>query len=387
MSTVESLNQQLEEARAAYYAGSPIMSDAEYDVLEAQLEGLNRQQPEGSSTPSVLATVGTDVAGRIPHAHPMRSIRNFYSVDEVVAWYQETIPDQPVSVSSKWDGVSGSLTYVNRELTKAVTRGDGDAGESVFDQVSAISSIPKLLSSPAFPTVEVRGEFVMRRSVMEELNREIVAAGGKPYVSTRNLVAGTLKLKDAAEIAKRGIEFRPWEVFADPGEVTINFRQWMSAVGLLKLIVPMGFAEPDDQLAQSADELRQLLETLIPALNEPDAEIGRDGIVIKADDVNRRGELGLGSKFANYQICFKAQNAKTESVLKDVIWQVGRQGRLTPVGIIEPVVLAGATIERVTLNNLTWIQEMGLKIGSRIVIMRSGDVIPKVVEVLDESEI
>jgi DNA ligase (NAD+) len=375
MPEMENLNQRLEEARRAYYAGDPIMSDAEYDALEAELKGLAKD-----AQPSVLTTVGTDAPGRIPHKHPMRSIENVYSIEEAVAWAK--IPVSSCSVSSKWDGVSCSLTYEQGVLVKAVTRGDGTAGESILDQVIASKAVPVHLEGTIYPLLEIRGELVMRRSALEALNQEILAAGGKPYVSTRNLVAGTVKLKDMAEVAKRQIEFRSWEVIGEPGDLTINFHQWSSGVGMLKLITQYGFAEPDDVLVTNAEQLKQEIESRIPGLSDPNQEIGRDGIVIKVDSLLVRQQLGYGSKFANFQIAFKAQNAKTETVLKDVIWQVGRQGRLTPVGIVEPVVLAGATIERVTLNNLTWINEMGLEIGSRVIIMRSGDVIPKIVEVL-----
>lgn len=382
MKLIEKLNQQLEEARKAYYAGAPIMPDQTYDALEAQLAALVKGQPEAEEKATVLTTVGTDTPGRITHANPMRSIENFYSIDEVIAWYLKVAANKTATVGSKWDGISCSLVYEDRRLRLALTRGDGDAGESILDQVLAVASIPKTLSGPPFPRLEVRGELVIRRSTMDRLNKEIVAAGGKPYVSTRNLVAGTMKLKDLAEVAKREVEFRPWEVILDSGDVTVNFRQVASAVGLLEMVGQLGFTMPDDNLVTNAVDLRTALTAKIALLDEANPEIGRDGIVIKVDDFYLRKELGIGTKFANFQICYKPQNAKTETILREVKWQVGRQGRLTPVGIVEPVVLAGATIERVTLNNLTWIQQMGLKIGSRIMLMRSGDVIPKVVEVL-----
>lgn len=377
---LQELNEKLEKARAAYYAGNPIMSDAEYDALEQELAGLAKKTGE---LPSVLTTVGTDAPGRIKHDVPMRSIQNYYSVDEVIAWYGSLEPGEFATCASKWDGVSCSLTYEGGKLVKAVTRGDGEAGESILAQVEIMASIPKTI--PIEYKIEIRVELVMRQSVLNALNVEIIRAGGKPYASTRNLVAGTIKLKDLSEVAKRQIEPRPWEVICetldreDPETVLAAD----SAAARLRELVEFGFPEPDDELAVNGVALRQNLEKAIEGLKNGDQEIGRDGIVIKVNSVRRRKELGFGSKFANFQICFKPQNSQAETVLKDVIWQVGRQGRLTPVGVVEPVILAGATIERVTLNNYSWIQEMGLKIGSRVMLMRSGDVIPKVVEVLD----
>lgn len=369
------LNQKLEAARAAYYAGEPIMSDAEYDVLEAELAGLSAQQ---GAAPSVLTTVGTDAPGRLPHVHPMRSIENKYSYEEVSEWAQKV--GYPLTLSAKFDGVSCSLTYAEGKLVKAVTRGDGDAGESILPQVKASPLIPTVLSEPL--SLEVRGELVVSRSTMLELNAEIELAGGKPFVSTRNLVAGTVKLKDLSEVEKRRVEFLPWEVlYAEPVELLYSHNA--TACGRILALADLGFDAPEITFVQDALELRSALQKWQTLLANPEPEIGMDGVVIKVDSIARRRELGYGSKFANFQVAWKAQNAKTETTLKEVVWQVGRQGRLTPVGIVEPVVLAGATIERVTLNNLTWIREMGLKIGSRVMLMRSGDVIPKIVEVLD----
>jgi DNA ligase (NAD+) len=374
MSTIQSLNQQLEAARRAYYAGHPVMSDAAYDVLEQQLAGLHTSQPS-SSQPSVLFVVGSEGSGRIPHKYPMRSIENTYTEDELLAFFREHAG--PFTLSSKWDGVSCSLDYKDGELVQALTRGDGDAGEDILPQVRACIAIPQSL--PGWEDVipaelNVRGELLISQSTLVRLNLEQVARGGKPYSSTRNLVAGAMKLKDLDEVTARNVEFAPWEVVGDglPD----------SALERIHLLATW-FRRPDDRLIKHESELLNDLRISIANLTRDKQEYGRDGFVLKVDNVQSREKLGLGSKYANFQVAFKPQNAKTESVLREVIWQVGRQGRLTPVGRIDPVVLAGATIERVTLNNATWILEMGLKIGSRIVIMRSGDVIPKLVEVLD----
>jgi DNA ligase (NAD+) len=134
----------------------------------------------------------------------------------------------------------------------------------------------------------------------------------------------------------------------------------------------------------TTQELLTNLRIRLAELKREKAEIGRDGFVLKVDSIRTRERMGVGSKFARFQVCFKPQNAKSESVLREVQWQVGRQGRLTPVGVIDPVVLAGAEITRVTLNNETWIKDMGLEIGSRVAVVRSGDVIPQITEVLQD---
>lgn len=392
MSQIDSLNQQLEDARRAYYAGEPIMSDAEYDALEQELAGLAAasyaanypKDPVDEFLPSVLTTVGTDAPGRIKHRSPMRSIENKYTYEELVKWVDDIQADNGldhwpvVTLGSKWDGISASITYERGQIVQALTRGDGEAGESILPQILASPRIPNKLHD-AF-SIEIRGELVIQRSTMERLNVELAAAGKKPYVSTRNLVAGTMKLQDLAEVTRREVRFIPWEVRQTS---VIGYLDHLAARLQLQELADLGFGLPDDVTINNADELIAALNRMVPTLSDVNAEVGRDGLVLKINSWPLREKLGVGSKFANYQTCFKAQNAKTETILKEVVWQVGRQGRLTPVGIVEPVVLAGATIERVTLNNLSWIRDMGLKLGSRVMLMRSGDVIPKIVEVLD----
>jgi DNA ligase (NAD+) len=284
MTQIQSLNARLEEARKSYYAGEPIMSDAEYDVLEQQLAGLNRTTPDGSEPPSVLTTVGTDAPGRIPHRHPMRSIKNLYSFEDVYAW-AESLGWPVLTLSGKYDGISCSLTYENGDLVKAVTRGDGDAGESILDQVRASRHIPSKLPEPR--TVEVRGELVILHSHMEALNVEILAKGGKPYVSTRNLVAGTMKMKDLEEVAKREVRCLPWEVLAD-GETD-------SARNRIFDLSPM-FDVPPIYVCENREELMEMLPNSVQFfLNAENQNVALDGVVIKVDSCAKRSELGYGS--------------------------------------------------------------------------------------------
>jgi DNA ligase (NAD+) len=371
MHTLQQLNSKLDEARKAYYAGTPIMSDAEYDVLEQQLAGMAKTL---GVTTSVLSTVGTDVEGRIPHLRPMRSMANVYSIEELIAW-ATNLGWPELTVGKKRDGISGSLIYDNGVLIQALTRGDGDAGESILPQVKATRSIPQGIEAPGI--VEVRGELVIRQSTMERINVDLVAAGGKPYVSTRNLVAGTMKLKDLDEVTRREVQFIPWEVtgtqlLPDSANALLDFASRME----------WGFQRCPVRIAKTPATLRQAITDGLEDI-KADTEIASDGLVIKVNSRKLREQLGVGTKFANYQVAFKAQNARAESILRSVEWQVGRLGKLTPVATIDPVMLAGAQVTHATLNNFTWIQEMGLKIGSRVMVVRSGDVIPQIAEVLE----
>jgi len=400
---IAELNSKLEAARKAYYSGNPVMSDAEYDSLEDQLKGLVRSNPEQGHLATVLTTVGSDMPlfadvphpaeqlfmaekqqgesranGRVAHRVPMLSIENMYTVDDVCAW-AESLGWPTLSVGSKLDGVSDSLVYEDGELRQALTRGDGTSGESVLSQIRRAGGVPSFIrNSPFTVRVEIRGEVVIAQSTLKLLNEELVAAGGKPYASTRNLAAGTLKLGDLEEVKRRGLLFRPWDVLLPHGF------QPDSAVGRLKEITAFGFAPSDDRIVTNREELIAAIEEMLPTLQEPGSEIGMDGIVIKVDSHELREKLGRGSKFTNYQVCFKPQNQKAETVIREVEWQVGRQGKITPVAIVEPVTLGGVQIARATLNNFTWLSTLGVRIGSKVGLVRSGDVIPKITEVLEQ---
>jgi DNA ligase (NAD+) len=375
---IKDLNERLRDACAAYYSGdgSNIMTDAEYDMLEAVLAGLVRQYPAEAADAPVLTTIGTDTTGRIPHEHPMRSIQNMYTVEELIEW-AESLDWPLLTLEPKWDGIGCSLKFEGGDLMSALTRGDGEAGENIFAQVLATESIPKRIN-PLYP-VEIRGELVIGKSTLDHINQEIPTKGGNPYTSTRNLLAGTIKLRNLDEVARRDVQFRPWEVISKVLDDGTEFGD--SHVARLLNLKNYGFYATHGAVVRDEPTLKDAILGLAPMLTELQ-EIACDGLVLKVDSCSRRRELSVGTKFSNYQRCFKAQNARGESVLRHFTWQVGRQGHVIPVGIIDPLVLAGTTIERVTLNNARWIEDMGLKIGSRVVVVRSGDVVPQITEVL-----
>jgi DNA ligase (NAD+) len=372
---IDDLNARLQAARKAYYAGNePLMSDGDYDSLEAQIAGMAKAHKEQAAAATVLTTVGSDTSGRIVHIVPMLSLENKYSFEELLSW-AEALGWPTLSLGSKWDGVSGSLIYDRGVLVQALTRGDGAAGESILRQILACSAIPSTLPVPI--SLEIRVELLIKQSTLAALNAELEARGLKPYASTRNLVAGSLKLLDPREVAHRQIMCRPWEVlFHTPGEGAD------SSVQRLHDIVTFGFPPPDDCLIRNREELRAALEKKIEELQEPDQEIGRDGLVLKVDDPSLRERLGRGAKYTFFQVCYKMQNQRALSTIRSIEWQVGRQGKLTPVATVDPVVLGGVTIERVTLNNLDWLLALGVRIGIRVWLVRSGDVIPKATEVV-----
>lgn len=381
------LNSQLIEAADAYYKrAAPIMSDATFDAFEKQLKQLVAANPQYASMATYLQKVGSDATsnGRTPHKIRMLSIENMYTETDYVDQFDH-FGGVPVVEEPKFDGISVSLTYYNGILTKALTRGDGESGEDITAQVS-LTEVPTSLGStlgnsngspirtPAF--LEVRGELVMRNSTFAKLNAKYAASGQKTYSSTRNLTAGTMKLspvKYSAQIKEREITLRAWDVIGE------NLPA--SRLERLKLIANCGFSKPEGILVTDRNQLIPTLHTLLSSNKISD--VTADGVVMKVDDVPTCTRLGLSSKYTNYQTCFKPQSDKAETYVREIVWQIGRTGKLTPVAICDPVTLAGAVLTRVTINNVSWIKEMGLTIGAKIEMLRSGGVIPKIESVID----
>jgi DNA ligase (NAD+) len=373
---IAELNSQLEDARVAYYQhAAPIMTDAEYDAKEHELKSLIKKNPELAKSAPVVSTVGSDLTagGRVKHAIPMKSIENHYTTDDYAAWYDtQALDGNGVMVEEpKYDGISISAIFVNGKLVRALTRGDGESGEDITAAVRATGNIP--VSLPSGKTLEVRGELVMKNSTLAKINAKLAAAGLKTYASTRNLCAGTMKQKDLTNIPERDIQIRPWDVL---GKDLPDSR-----LKRLHLIAKDGFPAPLGVIVTDRATLLATLNTLLA--NNKISDVNADGVVLKIDSVKASETLGVGSNYANFQICFKPQSAKGETYLREVLWQVGRSGKVTPVGILDPVTLAGAVITRVNLNNISYIREMKLRINSRVLICRSGDVIPVIERVLD----
>jgi DNA ligase (NAD+) len=371
---VQDLNNKVLAAQKAYYNGEDAgMTDAEFDVLEQQLKALD------PTAPALQKPGHSGSTGRIKHDHPMLSIENKYTIEDILAWVKTLPPGIKIGLEPKFDGVSVSLIYIFGQLERALTRGDGESGEDITAQVKA-TKIPQTLQHPL--NIEIRGELVMKNSTLERINKQLLAEGKKVYASTRNLTAGTMKTSDLKVVASRNIEMRPWDVIGDSALPD-------SAFDRLKMLEANGFAEPlvvlvdqnrPEDVARVLSIKLEQRESILRAKHS----LETDGVVIKVDSHKVRKQLGVASKYTNYQICFKPQSAMGETYLREVIWQVGRQGKLTPVGIIEPLTLAGAVITRVNLNNITWIENMGIKVNSRVTVCRSGDVIPVIVRVSGE---
>jgi DNA ligase (NAD+) len=378
---IVALNELLTRARHAYYVeNAPIMTDREFDVQEKELKDLVAANPQFAALASVIKTVGSDLSngGRVNHAKPMRSIENFYTPDDYAGWYDvQALDGNSVMVSEqKFDGISVSLIYENGKLLRALTRGDGVSGEEITEQVKATGNIPASISIPEIQNIEIRAELVMAASTLKTLNEKLAAAGQKTYANTRNLCAGTMKQKDTSNIRERNIQIRPWDVMGDglPD----------SRIERLRMIAKAGFPAPMGVVVTDRASLLKALHAQLESNKTSD--IPADGVVLKIDSVKASNTLGVSSNYANYQICYKPQSSASMTYLRNVVWQIGRTGKLTPVGECDPVNLAGAEVRRAALCNITYIREKNLTLNAKIEMLRSGEVIPQIVRVVEDGD-
>ena len=285
---------------------------------------------------------------------------------------------------AKQDGISAELCFKNGVLVQAVTRGTGSEGEDMTAQVKALRSVPQfLVKAPLLDMaseIRVRGELVMRDSELDRINAEATAKGLKTYASTRNLTAGTMKQKDLSVVSSREIILMPWDMYSPTEDSNLPD----SAYDRMMLLETVGFPKYQGVRVDKASDVIPAIDKVLA--DNAKSNIRADGVVIKVDSHKLRKQLGVASKFTNWMTCFKPQSSKADTHLREVIWQIGRTGKLTPVGIVDPVVLAGATVTRVTLNNETWIETMGLRLGCTVEICRSGEVIPLITRVYPDCD-
>lgn len=407
----KALNAKLMAARYAYYVESnPIMSDQEYDALEKQLRDLVAREPKVAVMATVLTAVGSDIVGSIgtiKHREPMLSLDNAYTLADLEAWIKDHPENTTYTIEPKVDGGSLSIRYADHKLWVAVTRGDGEKGEDVTQAAMTIRDIPKTLPSHFPENLEVRGEVFMTKAQFNALNEAQFAAGKDIYKNQRNLATGSLKLKDLKEVKARGLSFQPWQVIgleptpgttspdmADPNFTEEQKLRMAGATGLehsqaLEFIHrSCGFRQPHCWRVYHKKDMAAAIGkniTLLTTLWEDALGMKCDGLVIKVEQHFLRRQLGNGTKAPKWAIAFKIQSMAGVTKLLDVVWQVGRTGALTPVGVLEPINLGGAIVQRVNLNNLSWIREKGLELGCLVEVVRSGDVIPKVLRVVPES--
>ena len=381
---IETLRRDITEHNRRYYEeAAPTISDREYDRLYKELVDLETQFPELVTPDSPTQRVGGKplrAFAQIQHRVPMLSLDNTYSEEEVVNFYKRImrlLPEEkiPVVIEPKVDGVAVSVMYENGKLTYAATRGDGSVGDEITQNIRTIKSVPHQLPGAAPKVFEVRGEAYLDKAGFEKLNKEREAAGLPLFANPRNAAAGSLKHLDPNIAAKRPLGM----IFYGTGAIEGTEVDRHSKI--FPLFKKLGL--PTHEHWSLVDSVDQILKTI----HDLD-EIRRgfpyetDGAVIKVDALAQRERLGFTAKSPRWAIAYKYAAERVETKLLDIKVQVGRTGILTPVAVLEPVLVSGSTVSRATLHNEDEIKRKDIRIGDTVMIEKAGEVIPAVVEVV-----
>ncbi|HEY7088370.1 MAG TPA: NAD-dependent DNA ligase LigA [Tepidisphaeraceae bacterium] len=390
---IEKLRAELNRHNYLYHVqAKPQISDREFDALMKQLQDLEAQHPELMTADSPSQRVGGDVQSELKsvrHAVPMMSIDNTYSEEEVRAFderVRKALPkgEQPAYVlEPKIDGASVSLRYENGRLVLAATRGRGNVGDDITVNARTIRSIPLVLHQdgakvPPPRIVEVRGEVYMDNDDFQRVNKEIEATGEETYANARNLTSGTLRRLDPKIVAKRRLRFLAHGLGqVEPQLPVDNYWEWTQLLREWGLPLPKEVwrIENIDEAVKCIHEFEK---------KRPKLPYMTDGMVMKVDSFAQRDRLGATSKAPRWVIAYKYETEQQPTVLSDCRWQVGKSGKLTPVADVEPVFISGVTVTHATLHNIDQIRRLDVRLGDTIIIERSGEVIPYVVEVVKE---
>jgi DNA ligase (NAD+) len=377
---IQELADQVISLRDAYYRGSPLVADAEYDAIEDELRGLVDANPRWAPDPNPLEQVGAPNVLHAPirHSRPMLSLEKATRPEQVEAFFGR-FPGQRVVVMPKLDGLSLALVYQDGRLVRAITRGDGTTGDDVTTLVRAlVDGVPERIDGAG--RIEVRGEAVMLRSTFAAYN---AAHPDRPLINPRGAAAGTLRAKDPATVAERRLRFFAFDL--DTPDTTIGGGNAdADGADLEDGLTRLGF---------DAAEMRHcanpaVAQALISAIGElrDDLDYDLDGAVLRLADRTAYAAAGTRSASPRGALAFKFAAEEKTTVLADVLWDVGKTGKIAPVAQLEPVFVGGTTVTRATLANQEVIRARGIRIGDTVLVRRAGDVIPFVAGVLDPSK-
>lgn len=382
------LRNELHQHNHNYYVlNSPTISDQEFDRLLRELQELEHAHPEAFDPNSPTQRVGSDLNNEfqtVLHRRPMLSLSNTYNRQEVQEFYErisEGLQGAPFQICCelKFDGLSISLHYREGKLYQAVTRGDGVQGDDVTQNIRTIQSIPLQLAQGAdYPDeFEIRGEVLMPWASFDRLNQQRALAEEPLFANPRNAASGTLKSKDSRVVAQRGLDAYLYYLLGDdiPGDG--HFQNLQAARS-------WGFKVSEH--LKLADNLQEVFDFIdywdTERRNLP---VATDGIVLKVNSLQQQKSLGMTAKSPRWAIAYKFQAEQACTTLRDVIYQVGRTGAVTPVAVMDPVQLAGTTVRRATLHNADVIQSLDLHMGDQVLVEKGGEIIPKIVAVAPES--
>ncbi len=380
--SIEALREELHEHNYRYYVlDKPVISDYEFDMKLKELQALEAQHPEFYDPNSPTLRVGGQVTKNfqtVVHQFRMFSLDNSYSRQELLDWekrIQRILGNVEIAFTCelKYDGASISLTYVNGELSRAVTRGDGVQGDDVTTNIKTIRSIPLKLKGDYPEQFDIRGEIILPISGFEQMNRERVAAGEDPYMNPRNTASGSLKLQDSALVAERPLDCLLYGLAGQNLGIRTQFE-------MLEKSREWGFKVPSTaELCKSTEEVMDFVDRW--EKKRHDLPYETDGVVIKVNNLQQQEELGYTSKSPRWALAYKFQAEQAVTVLHKITYQVGRTGAITPVANLEPVLLAGTTVKRASLHNADQIAKLDIREGDTVFVEKGGEIIPKIVGV------
>ncbi len=382
-----------------YVQNDPLISDFEYDSLYKLLEKLEKENPEIITIDSPTQRVGMGLIKDFPktqHLVPMLSLENSYNADDLFDFDRKAkelsgLAQIVYCVEPKFDGASISLVYENDLLVRAVTRGDGEVGDDITMNIKQIKSVPLSAGFSAYgiEQIEIRGEVLMNKKNFKTYNDALMDEGIPPLANPRNAAAGSLRIKDTAEVSRRNLEAFLYHVSfivdLEPAvQPSANNNLPLTHSGMLDMLWNLGFRSPKNEMKVFTG-----IEDVIKHVH--DFEIERDnlgyeidGMVIKVNDLKLQDALGMTSHHPRWAIAFKFKARQATSILLAVEFQVGRTGAVTPVAKIKPVQVGGVTVSSISIHNEDYIKEKGLMLGDTILIERSGDVIPQIVKAFVE---
>lgn len=376
---IEELTKLLNDAGYRYYVlDDPTMPDFEYDRLLRELEDLEKANPELALPDSPTKRVGgqaVNTFGEVTHAVPLMSLQDVFSLEELddfLVRTKEAVPGAQFSVEPKIDGLSVALEYVDGQFVRGATRGDGNVGEDVTENLRTIRSIPMALEGAPARLI-VRGEVFMPKKTFHVLNEALEENGEKTFANPRNAAAGSLRQKDPKVTAKRKLDILVFNVQLAEGKTFASHAETLEYLKSLHFkVIPYKLLSDAEKISKEVIRINEEREKLSCDI---------DGAVIKLDDLAARERLGNTAKFPRWAVAYKYPPEEKETLVEDIVIQVGRTGVLTPKAVVAPVRLAGTTVTNATLHNQDFISRLDIRIGDTVRIRKAGEIIPEILEV------
>jgi len=369
-------------SKAYYVDDNPIATDEEYDKLNRAILAYENEHPEHTHPNTPTQRVGGGVLEgfvKAKHLSRMWSQEDIFNTEELEEWIKrasKVVDKEHLTFvcEPKFDGASLNIIYENGKLKQAITRGDGTIGEDVTQNVKTIHSIP--LSIDYKELIEIRGEIVIKKDDFEKINQQRLQDGEPPFANPRNAAAGSLRQLDSAITAKRKLFFNVWGI----GENALEFEKSSEAISFIH---SLGFAKPPIQtLCTTVQEIEDVYHEIIA--KRESVSMGLDGMVIKIDDLQSQSDLGYTVKFPRWSCAYKFPAVEKTTKVLGITLQVGRTGAITPVANVVPTLIDGSTVSRATLHNFDEIKRLDLKLNDEVIIIKSGDIIPKITTVFKD---